>query len=63
MAKTNTAFSHVGKTSTVAPKISNTPSITGTGSVYLSVRDVVFGPNRLKAFTPKSDRAGSADKK
>jgi hypothetical protein len=62
MAKTNTAFSHAGKTSTVAPKISNTPSVTGTGSVYLSVRDVVFGPNRLKT-SPKSGRAGSTDKK
>jgi hypothetical protein len=63
MAKTNTSFSHAGKTSTVAPKISNTPSVTGTGSVYLSVRDVVFGPNRSKTITPKSDRAGTADKK
>jgi hypothetical protein len=63
MAKINTASSHAGKTSTVAPKFSNTPSVTGTGSVYLSVRDVVFGPNRLKTFTPKSDRAGPADKK
>jgi hypothetical protein len=63
MAKTTTAFSRAGKTSTVAPKFSNTPSVTGTGSVYLSVRDVVFGTNRLKTVTPKSDRAGSADKK
>ena len=63
MAKINIAFSRAGKTSTVAPKFSKTPSVTGTGSVYLSVRDVVFGPNRLKTFTSKSDRAGSADKK
>jgi hypothetical protein len=63
MAKANIAFSHATKTSTTAPKISNTPSVTGTGSVYLSVSDVVFGPNRLKTFTPKSDRAGSAGKK
>jgi hypothetical protein len=60
MAKTNTVFSHATKTSTAAPKISNTPSVTGTGSVYLSVRDVVLGP---KTSTPRPDRAGSADKK
>jgi hypothetical protein len=60
MAKTNIAFSRATKTSTTAPKISNTPSVTGTGSVYLSVRDIVLGP---KTSIPKSDRAASADKK
>jgi hypothetical protein len=28
------------------PQISNTPVITGTGSVYWNVRDIVFGPKR-----------------
>jgi len=60
MAKINTVFANATKMSTTAPKISNTPSVTGTGSVYLSVRDLVLGP---KTSTPKSDRAGSADKK
>jgi hypothetical protein len=63
MAKTNTAFAHATKTPTTAQKPSNMPSVTGTGSVYLSVRDVVLGPNRSKTFTPKSDHPGSADKK
>ena len=28
------------------PKISNSPTVTGTGSLYWNVRDIVFGPNR-----------------
>jgi len=42
MAKINTVFANATKMSTTAPKISNTPSVTGTGSVYLSVRDLVL---------------------
>jgi hypothetical protein len=60
MAKTNTAFSHATKAAPTAPKMSNTPSVTGSGSVYLSVRDVVLGP---KTCPSKSERTGYADKK
>lgn len=60
MAKTNTAFASAAKTATTAPKASNTTTVTRSGSVYLSVRDVVLGP---RSCPTKSDNAGSADKK
>jgi hypothetical protein len=52
MSKQNNAFANDAKTPATAPKISNTPIVTGTGSVYWNVRDIVFGPNRA---TPTGD--------
>jgi hypothetical protein len=53
------AFANDAKSSPeTAPQISNTPVITGTGSVYWNVRDIVFGPNRA---TPDSQRIKSDD--
>jgi hypothetical protein len=46
MSKSTNAFADDAITPATTPKISNTPMITGTGSVYWNVRDIVFGPNR-----------------
>jgi hypothetical protein len=47
MSKTNSPFANDAKQVTsTAPQISNTPIVTGTGSMYWNVRDIVFGPNR-----------------
>jgi hypothetical protein len=52
----NKAFANDAKsTEPTAPQISNTPVITGTGSVYWNVRDIVFGPNRTTPDSSKPD--------
>ncbi len=49
MSKQNDAFANSAKRGT-APKISDTPTITSTGSVYWNVRDIVYKP-----ATPNGD--------
>ena len=53
MSKQNNAFAS-GTTRETAPKTSDTPTITSTGSVYWNVRDIVFKP-----ATPNKDASPS----
>ena len=58
MSKLTSARAHdANMTSAHEPQISNTPTVTSTGSVYWNVRDIVFGPNR----TSHSAKSRSVD--
>jgi hypothetical protein len=60
MSKTNTPFANQAKPDTSStPQISNTPIVTGTGSMYWNVRDIVFGPNRT---TPDDRQNNSTER-
>ena len=59
MSKLNPAFANDAKSPASAPKISSTPTTTGTGSVFWNVRDIVFGPNR--STVDKAPKAGRSD--
>ncbi len=59
MSKTNSSVANDAKQhASTEPQISNTPIVTGTGSMYWNVRDIVFGPNRA---TPDDRRPSSGD--
>lgn len=62
MRKTNTALANLEKSSNTTQR-SSTSSVTGSGAVYLSVRDLVLGSNRSKAPASKSNRSDSSGKK
>jgi hypothetical protein len=50
MSKPNNAFANCTKSPAAPPpQISNTPMVTGTGSVYWNVRDIVYAPERSVA--------------
>ena len=63
MPKTNTTVADDAKqpSLTSQPQISNTPTITSSGTLAWNVRDILFGPNRagagaseLRSNVPKS---------
>jgi hypothetical protein len=60
MGKPNSAFANDSKqSSTSAPQISDTPTITSTGTLAWNVRDILFGPNR----TAGTSTAGTSEQR
>jgi hypothetical protein len=62
MSKHSDALADDAKTPATAPKVSNTPTITSTGSVYWNVRDIVYKPTTLGGDS-KLSRSNSSSKK
>jgi hypothetical protein len=53
MSKQNKAFANGAKQpATSRPEISNTPTITSTGTLAWNVRDILFRSDRTSADTP-----------